>query len=352
MNSGSIDRYDADIADGSQSVCPFQVLRFSQGAKTMTSILTNNAALSALSILRSIDSNMESTQEHISSGLRVGSAADNAAYWSIASTMKSDKAALDTVGDALGLAQAKVDTNYQGLDVIKDLIGQIKNKLLTAAEPGNEKTKINAEITQLKNQILTVAQSSSFSGENWLYNTSTAALGNKSMVGSFTRASDGTVSVQTIDFDASASVIIDKNTASRGMLTKGYAQAVAGTTTSFAMFVLPGTANTATNVVEIKLDSTTSAETLSAMQSAVEAMLKDVTSAASTLGATKSRLDQQSSFVKSLSETFAKGVGRLVDADMNEESTKLKALQTQQQLGIQALSIANSAAQNIMSLFR
>jgi flagellin len=85
---------------------------------------------------------------------------------------------------------------------------------------------------------------------------------------------------------------------------------------------------------------------------AVDTMLKNMTDSAATLGAINSRIELQSNFVKSLSDVIDKGVGRLVDADMNEESTKLKALQTQQQLGIQALSIANGNAQNILSLFR
>ncbi len=81
-------------------------------------------------------------------------------------------------------------------------------------------------------------------------------------------------------------------------------------------------------------------------------MLTNLTDAASTLGATNKRISMQDSYVADLKDTISKGVGRLVDADMNEESTKLKALQTQQQLGIQALSIANSDSQNILSLFR
>ena len=100
------------------------------------------------------------------------------------------------------------------------------------------------------------------------------------------------------------------------------------------------------------LTSATSGDDVEGMMSAVDAMLKDMTDAAATLGATNSRLNLQNNFIKDLSDTITKGVGRLVDADMNEESTRLKALQTQQQLGIQALSIANTSADNILSLFR
>ncbi|MCM2294810.1 flagellin, partial [Allorhizobium sp. BGMRC 0089] len=103
---------------------------------------------------------------------------------------------------------------------------------------------------------------------------------------------------------------------------------------------------------EVSLSSSTSDSAIDGMVSAVDKMLSNMTDAASTIGATKSRIETQSSFAKDLSDTITEGVGRLVDADMNEESTKLKALQTQQQLGIQALSIANSNSENILSLFR
>jgi flagellin len=322
----------------------------------MTSILTNSAAIAALATLRSIDANMERTQNAISSGYKIGSAADNAAYWSIATTMRSDNAALSTVQDALGLAAAKSDTAYSGLDQTISLISQIKQKLTAAQEPGVDKDKVQKEITELKNQLVTVAQSASFSSENWLYNTSTAALGTKTMVGSFTRTNANTISIQTIDYDASKSVLFDKNNANLGQLTKGVTvtQPSGATTTTATYFLVNITSTTPVGgaSVEIKIDSNTSANNLTGMLSAVDAMLQSVTDAAATLGAAKSRIDTQNSFVKNLSEVIGKGIGRLVDADMNEESTRLKALQTQQQLGIQSLSIANTNAQNLMQLFR
>lgn len=311
----------------------------------MTSILTNSSALSALATLRSIDSNMSTTQDRIASGLRVGSAADNAAYWAIATTMKSDASTLATVNDALGLGQAKVEAAYTGLNTVKDILGQIKNKLVTANEPGADRAKINAEITQLKEQIRTTAQSASFSGENWLYNNSTAALATtKSMVGSFTRDSAGAVSIQTIGFATAQSNLVD-GTQANGILSQKRSNSG-----DFWLLQCPANNNATGN--EIKVDASTDATQLANMQTSIEAMLQDVIRGASTLGAIKSRIENQTNFLKGLNETFQKGISNLVDADMNEESTKLKALQTQQQLGIQALSIANSSAQNIMQLFR
>lgn len=330
----------------------------------MTSILTNNAALAALSTMRSIDHEMEMVQRRVSSGYRVETASDNAAYWSIATTMRSDNEALSTTEDALGLAAAKSDTAYAGLDAAITLITEIKKKLVAASGSGvSQNEKINQELIELKSQLISVSQSSSFSGENWLYNDSTNALGIKSMVGSFNRSADGSISVQMIDFDAATSVLVDKSSASRGLLTKDITvtQTVATTTTTGAAtttqvstnyFLVNAHSTTGASGTEISLSSATTEAQVHDMLLAVESILNQLTDSEATLGATKARIEMQTAFVKNLVGTIEKGVGRLVDADMNEESTRLKALQTQQQLGIQALSIANTTAANILQLFR
>ena len=319
----------------------------------MTSILTNTAAVAALDTLRSINKNMEMTQSRVSSGYRVENASDNAAYWSIATTMRSDNKALGAVSDALGLGAAKVDTAYTGLEAAIDVVTEIKAKLVAAREPGVDKDKIQKELAELKSQLTSISQSAAFSGENWLYNTSTTAAGTKEMVGSFVRAANGSVSVETLNFNAATSTLIDTSAASRGLLTKGYTATVAsGTTTSSGTFFLINAGTAATGASEVTLTSSTTDTNIEIMVSAVDAMLKDMTDSAATLGAAKSRIDMQHEFVADLMDVIDTGVGRLVDADMNEESTRLKALQTQQQLGIQALSIANSNSENILSLFR
>ena len=133
----------------------------------MTSILTNVAAMSALQTLRSINGSLEETQNRVSSGYRVAEAKDNAAYWSIATTMRSDNKALSAVSDALGLGAAKVDTAYSAMDSAIDIVSEIKAKIVAATEKGVDKTKIQDEISQLQQQLLSVAGSASFSGENW-----------------------------------------------------------------------------------------------------------------------------------------------------------------------------------------
>jgi flagellin len=321
----------------------------------MTSIMTNTSAMAALQTLRMIDSNMSDTQNAISSGYRVNTASDNAAYWSIATTMRSDNKALSTVGDALGLAAAKTDTAYTGLNSSISVIDEIKAKLVAAREPGVDKTKVNSEITELKSQLTSISKSASFSGENWLYNT-TGTAGTKEMVGSFTRDTTGNVSINTLKFNSANSILVDTNAASAGQLTKAITvnQPIANSTgtTTATYFLIDAKSTTSAGGTEIKLTTGTNDQDVEGMISAVDSMLTNVTSVASTLGATSTRIQLQNSFVADLQDVIGKGVGRLVDADMNQESTKLKALQTQQQLGIQSLSIANSAGQNIMSLFR
>ncbi|NBB48614.1 flagellin [Rhizobium sp. CRIBSB] len=291
----------------------------------MASILTNSSAMSALSTLRSIASNMESTQSAISTGMKVSKASENAAYWSISTTMKSDNLALQAVQDALGMGAAKVDTAYAGMDAAIDVVKEIKAKYVAATEQGVDRAKVQEEITQLRDQLISIAQSASFNGENWLMNDLTET--GKTVVTGFVRADDGTTEVTTSSYTlAATNVLMTADDGTGGILDEVFGLA--------AMTTATADADVATAIEE------------------VEAALTEMTSAGSQLGSLSKRIDLQNSFVSKLSDAIEQGVGRLVDADMNEESTRLKALQTQQQLAIQALSIANNDSQNILSLFR
>jgi flagellin len=313
--------------------------------------------MSALQTLRSINSDMETTQNRISSGYRVETAADNAAYWSIATTMRSDNKALSTVQDALGLGAAKVDVAYTGMNSAIDVVSEIKAKLVAAREPGVDKTKIDKELTELKLQLVSISESASFSGENWLNNTAATASGTKEIVAGFNRDSAGLVSLTTLGVDTSSTTLIGAGDESLGILTKDIdADDLnpdgTGTAANYYLIDSDGTATTAGSGTAIALTTLTSDEAVEDMIRVVDSMLTQMTDAASNLGAVNKRISMQDDFVSNLMDSIDKGVGRLVDADMNEESTRLKALQTQQQLGIQALSIANSNSQNVLSLFR
>jgi flagellin len=310
----------------------------------MTSINTNNAAMAALSTLRGINNNLESTQNAVSSGLRISKAADNAAYWSIATTMKSDVGAIGAVSDALGLGAAKVDTAYTAMDSAIDIVGQIKDKLVTAKEGSVDKAKVQEELTQLQEQLSSVAQSASFNGENWVV---AASGGSASVVSSFVRSSSGGVSVTTTAyaFDASSqgNVLFGANASGGVDLTTGILGSGETIPTS--------SGDTTYSVYSLDITGMTGAGIDSSMNM-VESALQAMTSAAAQLGSLTSRIDLQTTFASSLSDAITSGVGKLVDADMEEESSKLSALQTQQQLAVQSLSIANSSSQSILSLFR
>jgi flagellin len=320
----------------------------------MTSLMTNNSAIAALSTMRSIAADMEMTQSRISSGYKVEKASDNAAYWSIATTMRSDNKALGAVQDAIGLGAAKTDTAYTGMKAAIDVVVDIKAKLVAAREPGVDKDKINKELVELKNQLGSIAKSASFNGENWLYDNSDTAGTTQEMIGSFVRAADGNVSIKTITFDTSKSMLINDAAAAGGLLTAATRAtfATGTTTTTGTYFLILSTGTAAGTGSEVKLSAATTDFQIDGMVAAVDKMLSNMTDAGATIGATTSRLKLQDSFIKNLSDTIDTGVGRLVDADMNEESTKLKALQTQQQLGIQSLSIANSSSESLLSLFK
>ncbi|WSG77556.1 flagellin (plasmid) [Rhizobium beringeri] len=301
----------------------------------MTSINTNNSAMSALQTLRSINSSLETTQNSVSTGYRVDTASDNAAYWSIATTMRSDNKALSAVSDALGLGAAKVDTAYTAMDNAIDVVDEIKSKLVAATEDGVDKSKVQEEISQLQEQLLSIAQSASFSGENWV----AGADGTKSVVSSFVRDGSGAVSVKMTEYAL--------DTSSTGNVLFGMSSGTIDT----ASGILGTVDANGDSVYSLDITDFTTGQIQSAL-STIESALSAMTSAGAQLGSISTRIDLQVDFVGALSDLIDSGVGRLVDADMEEESSKLSALQTQQQLAIQSLSIANSSSQNILSLFR
>ena len=289
----------------------------------MTSILTNSSAMSALQTLRSINSDLSHTQNRVSSGYRVGQASDNVAYWSISTSMKSDNKALGAATDALGVGAAKVDTAYAAMDSAIDVVNEIKAKLVTSSETSVDKEQIQLEVKKLQEQLSAIGQAASFNGENWMINTT-----NTTVVDGFIRETDGTVKVNTAEFKAGSYAMfstIDGGVGSGGLLGA---------------------------VMTIELTSVTTQGKIDTFLDTVETALGKMTNGAAALGALKTRIDMQDKFSSKLSDAIDSGVSRLVDANMEEESARLSALQTQQQLAIQSLSIANSSSQNIMSLFR
>jgi flagellin len=307
----------------------------------MASIMTNVSAMTALQSLNSTNKQLSITQSRISTGFRVASAEDNAAYWSIATTMRSDNGALSTVKDALGLGAATLDVAYTGMNKAIEVAKEMKNKLVAARQPGIDREKVQSEISELQNQLTSIANSSVFSGENWLSvdSSQTGYNSSKSIVASFSRTG-GSVSVGTIAIDLTATELIDSSDQS-GILDSEDTTANGGTTYSILTLDISGITDTDDDLADLEQ-----------MIAWVDDGIGSMTTAASSLGAVKQRTTMQREFIGSLMDAISRGVGTLVDADMNEESTRLQALQVQQQLGVQSLSIANQNSQQILSLFR
>ncbi|CAN1724005.1 Flagellin C [Hyphomicrobium sp. 1Nfss2.1] len=312
----------------------------------MASINTNIAAMTALRSLTATNNALTETQDRISTGLRVASAADNAAYWSIATTMRSDNSALSTVQDALGLGAATVDVAYTALDEAKNIVTKIKDKLVAAAQPGLDREKIQTEISELQAQLKGIADAASLQGQNWLSVDSSAAGFNatKQVVSSISRAG-GTISVQTISIDTTSMVLFDANAAASGILDSTR-NAVTG------VIDAAGTFSIATLDISTLTDSAADLAILDGYIKGADLAITEMAAGATGLGAASARIEIQQSFVDALMDAIEGGISQLVDADMNEESTRLQALQVKQQLGIQALSIANSSSQSILTLFQ
>ena len=191
----------------------------------MTSVNTNIAAITALRNLQQTQSLLEGTQNRISTGLKIGEAKDNAAYWSISTTLRSDNKSLATVKDALSLGSATVDTAYQGLNKAKDVLDEIKSKLTAASQDGVDRSKIQAEIAELQKQLKSIATSASFSGENWLSVNSDSPSFNasKSIVSSFSRDASGSVTLGSIGIDISDVKLFDTAGGGKGILDKAKA---------------------------------------------------------------------------------------------------------------------------------
>ena len=301
----------------------------------MSSLLTNSSAMTALQTLRSVSTQLSTTQSRISTGQRVATAADNAAYWSIATSMRADNAALSAVSDSLGLSAATVDTEYTALNkVIGDSnsgLTKLQSLLVQAKTAGVDRSKIQSEITQIQQDMKNVANAATFNGVNWLStNASTPTTVN--LVSSFSR-------VGSTPTTSSITVTV----ANYSLYTS---------TTTGILDTVSGSASVDSLNIGALTDSTAHQAIIDTYIAQVTAAINTVSQSAANLGAIKNRISNNTEFVKSLMDSVDRGIGQLVDADMNAESTRLQALQVQQQLGVQALSIANQNSQSILSLFK
>ncbi len=281
----------------------------------MSSILTNNSAMVALQTLKGINANLAKTQDAISTGKSINNAKDNAAIWAISKVMDSDVSAFKAIQSNLSMGSSVVGNARIAAETVGDLLTEIKTKVVAAQDGSFDRATLQADIDDLKAQITSAVSASQFNGINLVNGSETDDF---EVLASIDRASGGTMTPSSIAVDPTATDLRLTGT----MLT---------------------------DLAAINVGTSTD---LAADLQTVEDAIADVVDVAFTFGSAGKRIEIQSNFISKLSDSMTSAIGALVDTDMEEASARLQALQTQQQLGIQSLSIANQAPSSILSLFR
>jgi flagellin len=275
----------------------------------MISVNTNSGAMVALQYLNKTNAQLMTTQNAINSGMKVASAKDDGATYAIAQNMRGDVAAYGAVTDSLNRGSSAVDVALSAGQSISDLLIQMKSKALAASDTSLDtasRQAMNEDFQALRDQIASVVSNADFNGFNLVDGSQTAGI-------TALASTDGSKKITVADenMSLSGSIVTVGKTGSISTQTKA-----------------------------------------STMISTIETSLTNVDSALAKLSSGAAKFSIQADFVQTLSNTLTTGIGNLVDADMATESAQLTALQTKQQLGVQALSIANQAPSIVLSLFR
>ncbi len=277
------------------------------------SVNTNAGALFALQSLNKTNAQLDTVQSRINTGLKVASAKDNAAVFSIAQGQRADLAGLGSVKSSLDRASSSLNVALAAAEAVSDLLIELKAKAVAAADPGADaasRTALNDEFKNLISQINTVVDNAEFNGVNAVKNGGAS-------VQALVATPDGTGTTATYSITIAATDI----SASSGL------------------------ALTTAHVITSAAAASTAIVTITAAEATLSTFL-------SKLGAGAKRVDIQRSFTDKLSDAIEIGIGNLVDADLARESANLQSLQVRQQLGLQALSIANQAPGSVLALFR
>ena len=275
----------------------------------LNSVNTNSGALIALQNLQSTNAELATTQSRINTGKKVNSAKDNGAVWATAQGQRAEVSALNAVKDSLSRGSSAVDVSIAAGESVSDLLIQLKEKALSATDKSlttSARSALNEDFKAIRDQITTVVTNAKFNGVNLLDN------------------STGTAGYKALSNTAGSTIKVAGENLSLGSANVTVA---AGTTI--------GTATLATTALGL-----------------VNASIDKVSASLARLGTGSKSLETHSTFVGKLSDALEIGIGNLVDADLAKESARLQSLQTKQQLGVQALSIANSSSSILLGLFR
>lgn len=281
----------------------------------MSSIQTNNSAMVALETLRNINRNLEGVQSEIATGKKISTAKDNAGIWAVATVMSSDVSSFKAISDSLSLGAATVGVARGSAEKIVSTLQEIKTLIVTAQGENVDRVKIQTDIDAKTALIQGFVDAAQLNGLNLIDGTATTDV---EVLSSLNRDSAGAVTAANITVERQ-----DLATTAGG-----------------------GLADLAD--IDVSTSSVTAAEGLAD----IELLLQTAIDAAAAFGSSQSSITSQGEFVKSLTDALSSGVGSLTDSDIEAASAKLQALQVQQQLGVQALSIANQQPQALLSLFR
>lgn len=315
----------------------------------MTSLITNTSAMNALTALRSVNKDLATTQDRISTGKEVQSAKDNSAYFQISKTMEGDRAAYDSINSGLTLTKNSLSTARLGAESIQDLSKQFIEKVAFAQGAKGGFDEIEQDLGELVKQMETMLSQSTFNGDDML--GAGATLGDAGEIdaetGAITRTGDSAAAAGQPDVGADRTVVTGITRAGGTYGTTDITVSTHDMKQLVADFkvISEGFATAAK-------DGEHGANFLAGALVSAESVLKDVTSIATTLGQNEKSVENQQEFLNKLVNNIDTGIGGMIDANMEEEAARLQALQTQQQLATQALSIANSGPSNIMALFR
>ncbi|AXI52644.1 MULTISPECIES: flagellin [Sulfitobacter] len=292
----------------------------------MSSILTNSSAMNALSTLRDVNRGLNETQDRVSTGLKVASGKDNAAYFAVSETMKGDSGMFKAINEGMTATKNSVATARLGAETVADIAQQIVERVAFAQTEGVNRADVQLEIDALVENMTSAINQSTFNGDNLVDGDygfeadGTTAKTSVTVVNGITRGASGGITATTFEFsEVNLGAIKDE-------------------------FAKIDVTNTTTGAAD--------GETLATKLQFAEVELAKSITAATSLGITENTLDGQMQFLDALTDTLDSGVSSMVDADMEEEAARLQAYQVQQQLATQSLSIANQAPQNILSLFR
>ncbi len=276
------------------------------------SINVNSGSILALQNLNNSVNQLNTVQNRISTGLAVSSAKDNGGLWGIAQNSRASVAALDSVKQSLQRAQSTVDVAVSAGQTISDVLNQIKSKALAGADTSLDtvsRKALNTDVTALIGQIQKIVATADFNGTN-IIKTSGASI-----------------------------YALANATGTSKLTVQGLLLGIGGTGTS-------------TGITFTATASFTTATTAATFLSLVNTSINQVNASVAKLGTGSNALNTHLNFISNLQDSLSQGIGNLVDADVAKESANLTALQTKQQLGIQALSIANSSKSALLGLFR